>query len=117
MGPRHQEHSLGLQLQDRDPPTGDQGGGLPELTFNPHSQGSWPRAGLGLPRIPSFSSSLSRSVITCNSRTSVILVLAMKQISALLTGAYSAPGGGGSREGREGTGQPYFFTLNVLCCA
>ena len=22
------------------------GGGLPELTFNPYSQGSWPRAGL-----------------------------------------------------------------------
>lgn len=44
MSPQHQEHSLGLQLQDRDPPTGKRG--LPELTFNPHSQGSWSRAGL-----------------------------------------------------------------------
>ena len=32
------------------------GWGLPELTCNPHSQGSWPRAGLGFLRSPSFSS-------------------------------------------------------------
>ena len=113
MIPQHQEHSLGLQFQDRDAPTGKRG--LPELTFNPHSQGSRPRAGLGLLRSPSFSSRLSRSIITCNSGTSVILFLDMKQISGLLTGAYSPPVGGGSREGRQGTGQPYLFTLDVLC--